>query len=264
MKHIFKAFVDFLHRAAIKPATKEELDLVAKRLMEADEHIDERTAITKPDMRPLDANSKAIRLMQIQISWRVSAGFDSREDIIIAAVNEALIETGLNKQWLVEQASRLTDASLKFHLRMQKTWLQETDCDRLDEAFAELDRAGIVARQNFACCITCGRNAMWRDIASAYADGVRDNSPIIGYVFFHQRDAEQAVRNGYLWLAYSSTKTETTAGEHTKQIAQIIIQTLERHGFRVSWEGEISKRILIENLKWQHRRSELWEVGDGA
>src|SRR5215208_3419617 len=46
----------------------------------------------------------------------------------------------------------------------QKRWPTMTDCDRLDAAFLELEASGIVARQNFWCCGTCGLAAIGDEI----------------------------------------------------------------------------------------------------
>lgn len=261
MKRFIKAILDLLHWVFIKPVPVEDFEDEVMRLHEREALLfDERMAETLPE-RPaaISTESNALRVMQTEISWRVAAGYDNRESIVFAAVNEALIETGLPKLWLEEHASRLTDASLRFHLKMQNSWLEETDCDRLDEAFAELDRAGIVARQNYQCCITCGREAIWEQIRAAEVTSiVRDSAPTIGYVFFHQRDTEEAVRNNQLHLTFGSTKAETFAGEETKHIAKLVIQTLGRYGFDVRWNGELNSRIHIENLQWQYRRLERW------
>lgn len=263
MKRFIKAILDFLCLLFIKPMPVEEVDPAFMRLLEREALLfDERMAETLPEKpAEMSRESNALRVMQTEISWRVAAGYDNRESIIFAAVNEALIESGLPKFWLEEQASRLTDASMRFHLKMQKSWLDETDCDRLDEAFAELDRAGIVARQNYQCCITCGREAIWEQIRAAEVTSIaRDGAPTIGYVFFHQRDTEDAVRNNHLPLSIGATKAETLDAEETKLIASLVVETLKRYGFEVNWNGEASSRIHIDNLQWQYRRLESWEA----
>jgi hypothetical protein len=51
-------------------------------------------------------------------------------------------------------AQRLTREAVEAHLDAQERWPAVTDCDLLDRAFGELDRAGVVSRQNFTCCST--------------------------------------------------------------------------------------------------------------
>ena len=71
-----------------------------------------------------------------------------------------------------------------------------TDHDRLDDAFFTLDEAGIVARQDFTCCASCGHHEIWEEIGA---------EPARGYVFFHWQDTETAARGDGLYLAYGST-----------------------------------------------------------
>ena len=53
----------------------------------------------------------------------------------------------------------------------QATWPAETDCDRLDKAFADLEQHGIVARQNFSDCGTCGVAEIPAEIDAAKKSG---------------------------------------------------------------------------------------------
>jgi hypothetical protein len=221
--------------------------------------INEHEADTLPERRPelKPHNANLIRVMQKEISWRVSAGFDSRDSIISNAANEALIESDGegNMNWIYEQATRLTDVTLNFHRQMEASWLHETDCDRLDEAFAELDRNGILVRQNFACCDNCAFNGIWVEIHEAEA---QSPNPIIGYVFFHQQDTQDVLSNSRLDLSFGASRSQKEAD--VKRIGERIVTTLRRHGLTVSWNGSVHQRIRIENLNWQRRRYEQWET----
>lgn len=84
----------------------------------------------------------------------------------------------------------------------QRGWPAETDCDRLDRAFAELERAGVVARQNFTCCQTCGHAEIGDEGDKLKAPGGR----IRGYTFYHSQDTESAVEGQSL---YGSSRRRT-------------------------------------------------------
>src|SRR5262245_19501720 len=58
-------------------------------------------------------------------------------------------------------AERIVREELKARLAEQATWPAQTDCDKLDAAFAELDQVGIVARQDYSGCETLGIRAIW-------------------------------------------------------------------------------------------------------
>ncbi|MDA1358631.1 hypothetical protein O1R50_03300 [Glycomyces luteolus] len=120
----------------------------------------------------------------------------------------------------------------------QATW-GVTDCDRLTEAFAELDRGGIVAREHFACCQRCGTTEIWDEAGPEHR----------GYVFFHMQDTETA-GDGVLYLAYGSRSNLT---EETVAVGHEVVQVLQAHGFQTSWDGSEATRVRITDLEWRKR-----------
>jgi uncharacterized protein DUF6891 len=186
----------------------------------------------------------AITELQEVISIDIRAGYDEREQIIESAVDFLLGD--YNPEWLEDEATLLTDGFLARHMAEQKTWTYETDCDRLDEAFSELDRHGIVARQNFTCCQTCGHTEINTEIAKT-----QQHRPVRGYVFFHWQDTESAVRNGYLYLAYGSVSGKEHESEY---VAQEVMAALRRAGLEADWNDSVRTRICIRNIEWQRRR----------
>jgi hypothetical protein len=120
----------------------------------------------------------------------------------------------------------------------QSDW-DVTDCDRLTEAFAELDGGGIVAREHFACCQNCGTGEIWGEAAP------EDR----GYVFFHMQDTETA-GDGVLFLAYGS---RSNLPEETVAVGHEVVKVLQAHGFRTSWDGSARSRLQITDLEWRKR-----------
>ena len=178
------------------------------------------------------------------ISVQVKAGFDDRESIIEAAVDNFRDEYG---GYIVRQeAAKISDKLLMQHYEEQKTWTHETDCDKLDEAFAELDRKGIVARQNFTGCQTCGHTEIGNEI-----DDALEFRPVRGYVFFHQQDTEHVVEMDKLYLAYGSVDGKE---DDSVDIGYEVMAALRRAGLLVEWNGMIQKRICIKEIRWQRRR----------
>jgi len=178
------------------------------------------------------------------ISIDIKAGYESREEIIANAVDFLLGD--YNPEWLEEEATRITDEQLSKHMQEQKDWVYETDCDRLDEAYSELDRHGIVARQNFTCCQTCGHAEINTEIAST-----QQYRPVRGYVFFHWQDTETAVTNGYLYLAYGSVSGKES---ESVLIAREIVASLRRAGLEADWNDSVRTRICVKNIEWKRRR----------
>ncbi|MEM9952075.1 MAG: hypothetical protein AAF846_10765 [Chloroflexota bacterium] len=178
------------------------------------------------------------------IDLDVKAGYDSREQIIANAIDMLMGE--YSHEWLEEQATQLTDDALRLHMEDQVLWKHSTDCDKLDEAFAELDRHGIVARQHFTCCQTCGHSEISDEIKAT-----QQYRPVRGYVFFHWQDTESAVQSEYLYLAYGAVNGKESASEW---VASEVVAALQRAGLEAEWNGSVRSRICIRNLVWQRRR----------
>lgn len=186
----------------------------------------------------------ALAELRDTISTDVKAGFASREEIIEAAIDTLLED--YDYDWIEDHATRITDELLSVHYEAQKAWEGETDCDRLDEAFAELDRTGIIARMNFTCCQTCGHAEISYEIEAT--ENIR---PVRGYVFFHIQDTESAVRNGYLYLAYGSVSGDE---KESAAVANEICGTLRKHGLEPDWNNSVRTRICIREIDWRYRR----------
>jgi hypothetical protein len=120
-----------------------------------------------------------------------------------------------------------------------KGWPAITDCDRLDAAFASLERNGIVARQNFSCCMSCGSREIHDELAM--------KKDARGYTFFHMQDTDRAASGGELSLAFGAP---TEAG--MKAVARDVVNALKAAGLAPEWNGDIDHRIILP-LKWQRR-----------
>lgn len=193
------------------------------------------------------------KMLYQHINLLVRVGYDNREDIIENTVDlfrdDVLIlddDVTTDAENLRPHVVKITDDLLKAHLETQRFWNFETDCDKLDDAFAELDRSGIVARQNFTCCQTCGHTEIEDEIMDA-----QEYRRIRGYVFFHQQDSESAAETDCLHLAYGTPDHDE---DGSVVIGHEIVTTLRKHKLAVEWNGTIQKRIKIKELHWQRRR----------
>jgi len=136
------------------------------------------------------------------------------------------------------QAREILAPMWRERVAVQADW-GVTDCDRLTEAFAELDGAGIVAREHFACCQNCGTSEIWGEADPEHR----------GYVFFHMQDTETA-GDGVLYLAYGS---RSNLAEETVAVGHEVVKVLQAHGFRTSWDGSERTRLQITDLEWRKR-----------
>jgi hypothetical protein len=108
----------------------------------------------------------------------VREGFDSVHEIMEDAAHYALEK--YEREDLHPEILRLTAELIALHQAEQASWEGKTDCDRLDEAFAALNRQGIVARPDFSCCNNCGFTDIWDEIEEA-----EKRQAVEGYAFYH-------------------------------------------------------------------------------
>ena len=145
-------------------------------------------------------------------------------------------------------SERLVNEALADHAREAATWPEVTDYDRLVAAFGSLERDGIVARQNFTCCGSCGAAEIWDEIEAADAKGGRSR----GYAFFHMQDTENAADGGGLYLNYGACADGEAAA---LGVAHEIVAHLEKAGLKTEWDGKFQCRIGV-SIDWKRRRQD--------
>jgi hypothetical protein len=178
------------------------------------------------------------------IAYRVREGFESIHDIIENATNYAYETHGRDD--LRSAIQRITAELVVVHRAEQVGWEGATDCDRLDEAFAALNRQGIGARQDFSCCNTCGFAEIWDEIEKE-----EQRQPVEGYVFYHLQCTERAIESGQLLMAYGSIEDDT---ESLRRVATKIVAELRRVGLSASWQGTAEHPIVVDGIVWRRRR----------
>jgi len=179
------------------------------------------------------------------IRVQVAAGYAPLDEIVEEAVSMFADDT-LDPPALRAAARAVAEQALAAHVTDQSTWAEVTDCDRLDAAFAELDGAGIVARQHFSCCGTCGAHEIRDEMDQAEKAG----RVLRGFTFFHVQDTEHAVGGDGLYLSYGAAEQEQSA---SVAIGHEVVAALDRHGLAPAWNGKIAHRIALP-VRWQRRR----------
>jgi hypothetical protein len=173
---------------------------------------------------------------RVQLS--IAGGYATRAEVIELA--EDYLVSGEDRPVSREQAVALVDQLWLERLREQETWRGETDPERLTRAFSALEDAGIVAREDFACCSTCGRS----EIKAEASEGA------VGFVFFHGQCTDRAAAGGALMLYYGGfdDSQDTTAC-----VARHVVAELEQVGLSVEWSGDTARAIEVTPLDWRRR-----------
>jgi hypothetical protein len=174
----------------------------------------------------------------------VASGFYDEDAVLTHAVDS--FEDDFDPAVLRAQAQRLLREALADHKRDERSWPDRTDCDRLDDAFESLERKGVISRQHFTCCGTCGSTEIWDEIDAVQKAG----RPTRGYTFYHMQDTESAADGGGLYLNYGACEEGEDAA---LEVARDIVTQLEAHGLRTEWDGSWSQRIAV-SLDWKRRR----------
>lgn len=178
------------------------------------------------------------------IAYRVREGFESAHDIIENASNYALESYACDD--LLPDIKRITAELIAAHRTEQAEWEGPTDCDRLDEAFASLNRQGIVARQDFSCCNNCGFSEIWDEVEKE-----EETQPVEGYVFYHLQCTERVIESGQLLMAYGCLEDDAEA---LNRVVNKIVAELRRVGLNASWQGTTGHPIVVDGIVWRHRR----------
>lgn len=187
----------------------------------------------------MEIDPEIISSLEHHVGVSVRSGYESESEIVEQSVD--LFSDELQPEILRGVVAKMTRRAIEAHLRAEMSWPDVTDCDRLAAAFAELENAGIVSRQNFSCCGSCGADEIWDEIEAAPGS--------TGYAFFHQQDTESAAEGHGLYLSYGSVGENE---ESALAVAKKIVETLERHGLVPDWNGEWSMRIAVP-MDWKRR-----------
>lgn len=104
---------------------------------------------------------------------------------------------------------------------------------KLNQVFKELRRQGLIARQNFTCCSTCGNYEGWQEVERR---GKR------GLVFYHRQDVE-TLEKGYVYLAFCGGDEAPYLS--TIQVGELVMEILQRYGLQVEWNKDPGTRIKV-------------------
>jgi hypothetical protein len=178
------------------------------------------------------------------IEYRVREGFESVHQIIENAILYA--HEKHNRDDLHSAIKRMTSELIAAHRAEQSGWVRSTDCDLLDEAFAALNRQGIVARQDFSCCNNCGFTEIWDEVEEE-----EKQHSVEGYVFYHLQCTEQAIQTGKLLMAFGCVEENREAFH---RVANSVVAELCRVGLNASWQGTAGHPIVVEGIVWHRRR----------
>lgn len=151
----------------------------------------------------------------------------------------------------VEVIAAEVDTAMDAKLIAEASWPELTDCDRLWNAFDEINSSGILALHSPAATMDMCEFAC---ITQWEQDG-GPSSGRIAYLYYHTDDLENVVVTGDLMLAYACF--EQHPGLHDlplmqEMIGHRVVEILRKHGLKVDWNGNTAEKIAVK-LTWLKR-----------
>ncbi|MFF4339673.1 DUF6891 domain-containing protein [Kitasatospora sp. NPDC001540] len=190
-----------------------------------------------PEPAPLELPAEDEESLLETLRLQLAGGYATLAQLAETA-EEHLVRDG-NRPVSAEQAKQLVDRMWLERVAEQRTWVGETDPERLARAFAALQATGITARENFTCCRSCGNGEIGAEDPQAR-----------GFVYFHFQCTEHAVLGHGLSLYYGGFdgSPETTAA-----VGHEVAAALRAVGLTVSWDGDPSRAVEVVDLDWRRR-----------
>ena len=199
-----------------------------------------QTPRRNPDLVVVDELPEDIDYVRDVAKQLVRGGYLPRAEIC-DAVRDAIEDEGFSYP-----AEILVDTEIENLVAESQNWEGPLDYDRLHGAMKTLEAKGIVARENFTCCNTCGNAEIGMEIddyEKASGESAR------GYTFFHQQDTESAAEGYGVYLAYGRAADNGTE-EDSVNIGKEIAETMSQAGLNIKWDGSLNQKIFVD-LDWK-------------
>lgn len=126
----------------------------------------------------------------------------------------------------------------------EKSWPKVTDCDRLNTAFAALDKRGVICLHNSGFERSDGHTEAFEVLSE------RPKGRYFGYCFYHGQDVESAMAGQGLMLAFNHVDDDVP---DKLKVGLALKEELERAGLTLEWDGTTEQRINITKFDWKRR-----------
>lgn len=109
--------------------------------------------------------------------------------------------------------------------------------DLLSKAFANLRKAGFVARQNFTCCASCAADQIRQDVLKM---PVEKRAKVRGMVYYHHQDAANMRRDGKLFVRYGQIALDgwDTTPLIDAEVGEAVFKAFREVGLIPAWDGD--------------------------
>lgn len=180
---------------------------------------------------------EAIGLLEKEILF----GFENEEDLLEGISELFYDEDDFDEEWLKQEIK----VRLKKHEKDSLNWEKPTDFDRLVKAFDKLNSEFIVSLHKAGFTRQDGEGDCLEIIHELKNKGIKAK----GYCYYHSQDLERAIGDEkHLFIGYDSFNGNDVLA---LEVANKIVEVLQKHGFKIEWNGSLEQRIQISYIDWK-------------
>lgn len=185
------------------------------------------------------------KIYKVPVTWMMAGVYYIRANSKTEAINTAYGDVGdlpkgeyIDDSFNVDENENVTVVGYVDPSKVIESEEPESDEDSDEDktilyyAFKKLNEGGIVAKENFSCCTTCG--------CAEIADCLGEHD--IGWCFYHAQDGERRAAGKSFFLSYGSVNEED---EQTVEVGEKIVAVLSSMGIRTSWNGNSASKIEV-------------------
>ncbi|SRR5690554_2009463 len=179
------------------------------------------------------------------IFTQVRSGFYSLEEIQISVIEDVEYHgfgDEISEKWIQEQIQIVNSEFLEEYQHRERP----TDTERLIEVFDELASKHKIIALHDPGFITEDSEYEVADVERTLNDNEAASE---GYCFYNGEDLDAAVRGEKLLLNFQ--KIDNTSDATSKEIARKIIEVLQNHGLKTTWDGKATSPIVLPGFKWE-------------
>lgn len=123
--------------------------------------------------------------------------------------------------------------------------------EKLNKVFKLLRKSGIIARQSFGCCGSCGSY----EIATKMEAMLDAGKAVNGYVFYNRQSADAfkgdhwKPADGRLYISYADGTTNKYPNNSPllgKKIGEMLFIACTEAGLSVEWDGSTDSCVLVK------------------
>ena len=148
------------------------------------------------------------------------------------------------------EIGKLIDDEFREKAVAETQWPEETDCDRLDRSFDELNQEGIISLHNIGCQYADGLAA----VAQEHQRRGGEKSGYVGFCFYQRQDLDGAVRGHGLQLTMGALDGDD---KQAVEVGRRVQQKCETCGLQVQWDGTAKGPLMLHPLTWMRRGARM-------